>query len=65
MQISKKQSEKLFDVIGDTKTFYAEVNDLEMDDDGHYICKFKCGIDNSIYYFQCNHHKLDIVLIKD
>ena len=51
MQISKKQSEKLFDVIGDTKTFYAEVNDLEMDEDGHYICKFKCGIDNSIYYF--------------
>ena len=40
-EISKKQSEKLFDVIGDTKPFYAEINELEMDDDGNYTCKIK------------------------
>ena len=40
-EISKKQSEKLFDVIGDTKPFYAGINELEMDDDGNYICKIK------------------------
>lgn len=43
-EISKKQSAQIYDVIGDTEPFHAEVSELDTDDDDKIICTIEVWI---------------------
>lgn len=43
-EISKKQSAQIYDIIGDTEPFHAEVSELDTDDDDKIICTIEVWI---------------------